>query len=355
MNKIDLPETCVANNCSIIGYDDARWLSFISTHPEATIFHHPAWMDVMNSCYGYEPFIIAVCDNNGEIKAGIPIMNVNLALRPSRWISLPFTDYCNPLYFDDISLGYLTDCIAMCYQERMVRQIELRYAFPCDINTHTLSNFFLHTIPLDSDVDKVTKRFNRVHRQNIRAAEQKGVTIERGNQLEHLLQFYNIQLETRRRHGVPAQPKRFFYLLADKICSQDLGFVLLAYKDNKCLGGLVLLCWGGSLMAKYAASYEDSLNLRPNNLLFNAAIDWGCRNGFRIFDMGRSTTEQSGLCRYKRGWGAEEKPLSYTIFSTASASPRTHRMSEDIANTIFKHSPTLVCRLVGELFYKYMA
>jgi CelD/BcsL family acetyltransferase involved in cellulose biosynthesis len=334
--------------------DDERWLSFISTHPDANVFHHPAWMDIIATCYNYQPFVITVCNAEGEIQAGVPMMDASTILRRRHWISLPFTDYCNPLYLNKVSLERLSAGIASFYREGIARSIELRWDFPQQPNMYTYSDFVLQTVPLEPDVDTVIKRFDRVHRQNARAAEEKGVRIIQGTEQEHMHLFYDMQLKTRLRHGAPVQPQRFFDMFAEKIFKPGLGFVLLAYKDDKCLAGLVLCHWKDSLVAKYAASRKDTLNLRPNNLLFLNAIKWGCENGFRVFDMGRSAIEHTGLKRYKRGWGAGEMPLNYTVFSSAPPKRAARRFAEKIAHSIIEHSPAFVCRILGNNFYRYI-
>jgi CelD/BcsL family acetyltransferase involved in cellulose biosynthesis len=349
-----LPGKQVAEDCVIMRPDDDRWMAFITAHPESNIFHHPAWMDVITTCYGYQAFVIAVCDAGGEIRAGLPMMDASTVLRRRHWVSLPFTDYCTPLYRDTTSLERLTSGIASFYREGTAKSIELRWDFPRQPHMHTYSDFVLQTVPLEADVENVIKRFDRVHRQNARAAEERGVRIVRGEGQEHLRLFYDMQLKTRLRHGAPAQPQRFFDLLADKICQHGLGFVLLAYKDDKCLAGLVLLRWKYSLIAKYAASREDSLHLRPNNLLFFNAIKWGCSNDIKVFDMGRSANEHTGLRRYKRGWGTQETPLNYAVFSAAPPRRQARHFVEKVAHTVIEHSPVFVCRILGSRFYRYI-
>jgi CelD/BcsL family acetyltransferase involved in cellulose biosynthesis len=355
IDKTDITEALVDDDCTILRPDDDRWLDFITAHPDTTIFHHPAWMHVISRTYGYHAFVIAVCNAEGEILAGLPMMDVSTTLRRHHWVSLPFTDYCNPLSRDAGSLERLTTCLTSFYYKGTAPRIELRWAFPCQQEMQTCSNYVLDTIALSTDADQVAWRFDRVHRQNTRAAVEKNVRIERGDQCEHLRLFYQLQLETRRRHGLPTQPQRFFDLLADRLFQQGLGFVLLAYKGDECLAGLVLLRWKQSLIAKYAASKKCTLSLRPNNLLFWDAIKWGCNNGYKVFDIGRSHIENEGLRRYKRGWGAREFPLSYSVLPTAPARPRVSRVVEKIAQTIIRRSPVWVCRLSGELFYQHLA
>ena len=33
---------------------DPRWVDFVQTHPQALIFHRPAWAEMIASSYGYE-------------------------------------------------------------------------------------------------------------------------------------------------------------------------------------------------------------------------------------------------------------------------------------------------------------
>ncbi len=351
---IYIPGTKINEDCVLLSPDDANWMEFVATHPDASIFHHPAWIELIADFYHFHPFVIAVLGSKGEINAGLPMMDASTAFRRNRYISLPFSDYCNPLYRYPESIERLTDCIVSLYRQGICSNIELRWNFPSHEEIRRCSNFVRHTVPMTPDMDQMTKRFNRVHRQNIRAAEQKGVRIVQSNEKEDLYLFYQMQLETRRRHGVPVQPQRFFEMLADKIFKERLGFVLLAYRDSECLAGMVILGWNTLLLAKYAASKEDTLNLRPNNLLFWNAIQWGCANGYKLFDMGRSDIKNEGLRRYKRGWGAEETPLDYSILSTTPDRQRGSHIVKAMAQRMIQHCPLWVCQLAGELFYRHL-
>ena len=196
------------------------------------------------------------------------------------------------------------------------------------------------------------KKLKRTHKQNISTAENRGVSVKSGNQLEHIHQYYQLQLETRRRHGVPAQPWAYFKEVALTLFSQGLGFVLLAFYEDNCIAGIVFLHWHNTVIAKYAASKEDSLQLRPNNLLFWKGIEWACEHGYTIFDFGRTEASNSGLRRYKRGWGAIEEPLSYSYFSD-KAVPDLSGKSQQLTQSLIRKSPLWLCRVSGELLYRH--
>lgn len=340
------------NQPVLIEPSDPRWMDFVCSRSEANIFHHPAWTQVMHDCYGYAGSILVILDEHGQIRAGMPFMEVNSVLTGNRWVSLPFSDYCCPLYEDQAALDDLTCQLVGIFQSRNLKKIEIRWKLPERSEIQQVSEFVLHTIPLDLDPAQVSKRFKRTHLQNIHTAEERGVKIEFGDQLKHLEVFYDLQLETRKRHGVPAQPRKYFEVLWRRIMKSGMGFVLLAKKDDEYIAGMVYLAWNRTLIAKYAASREDRFNLRPNNLLFWEGIRWGCQNGFAVFDMGRTEVENTGLRTFKNRWGAREEPLCYSILAAKQVRPSSGKL-DHILHSVIHHSPLWVCRLSGELLYRH--
>ena len=49
-----------------INIDNPKWLNFIENHKNATIFHHPAWLSVLNKQYNFPVF--AVCSQDEKKK-----------------------------------------------------------------------------------------------------------------------------------------------------------------------------------------------------------------------------------------------------------------------------------------------
>ena len=134
----------------LIDPSDPRWMDFINSSSEANIFHHPAWMELMSECYGYSPVILVVPDENGEIRAGLPFMKVNSLLTGQRWVSLPFSDYCNPLYRDDSALAALTQQLVLIHQENRLEKLEVRWELPECADIQKVSEFVLHTIKFNT-------------------------------------------------------------------------------------------------------------------------------------------------------------------------------------------------------------
>lgn len=339
--------------CDRLVPGDERWLAFVSVMPTATVFHHPAWLELLAATYGFRCFVLVTYDDTGAIAAGLPMAEIRSLFTGRRWVSLPYSDYCNPLYRDAQALECLTDGLVQLSEARSVPQIRLRWTFPDRPAITSYSHHVLHQLPLEPDKKLQARRMDGMHRQNIRMARKNGLCIERGTSLDFVQQFYQLQLETRQRKGLPAQPWRFFRLLKDHVLDRDLGFVLLALKDDVCVAGAICLHWQRSLMCKYAASHENTLALRPNNLLFWTAITWGCDNGYQVFDMGRSGLDNQGLRDFKSRWGAEETPLGYSAIAGRVKEQHGDGRLMQAMGTVIRRSPLWVTQTMGELLYRH--
>ncbi len=331
---------------------DERWLAFVEQSGKANIFHHPAWSGLLADCYNYAPFVVISLDADSDISAGLPMAQVNSLLTGQRLVSLPFTDHCSPIYRDDHALDELTNKLILLYGKKGVSAMEIRAKLPVQPSIQRYSDHVLHTMDLDSDVDSVFSRLHSMHKRNIKKATKEGVQVMSGTTTVDIEAFYKIHLQTRRRQGVPIQPRKFFDLLLENIIEKGLGFIMLAYADDECVAGGIFLHWQGTLTYKYGASADVGRNLRANNLLMWTAIRWGCENGYRVFDMGKTDLENSGLREFKSRWGASEESLVYSLLSERQ--PReTESKLQVFMQSIIRNSPTWVCRVTGELLYRH--
>jgi len=333
-----------------INSSDPRWLPFIKSDHKANIFHHPAWTNLITECYGYRPFVVAVGDSQSKIVAGIPMMEVKSWLTGHRLVSLPFTDHCIPLYSSDEARDYLAEVLANYYADRTISRLEVRWDFPIGESVRHDSPHVLHTLPLNLDSSLVFGRFHQMHQRNIKIAQKRGITIEKGTDLRHLRIFYELHCQTRRRQGTPVQSWTFFELLGKRLLAEGLGFVLLAYLEHDCIAGAVFLHWNRTLTYKYGASTVSGLKLRPNNLIFWQAIQWGCANGYTTLDMGRTDNSNEGLRAFKSGWGADEMPLVYSMLSVSPPGAKLNKL-EPIMKAVIQNSPIWVSKLVGKALY----
>jgi CelD/BcsL family acetyltransferase involved in cellulose biosynthesis len=324
-----------------------EWMAFISAHPHADIFHHPAWMRVLRATYGFRFF--AVCLNDGTgIRAGMPFADVRSCLTGNRWVSLPFSDHCRPLLpADDPSaaealMGYL-------HRSRGVATptIAIHWGVETGPQGFRRDDFVSHTLRLDRDEASILK--SNHHRRAVLYAQRNSVTVRECTTWTEYETFYRLQVRTRRRHGVPVQPKALYRGLWDLVVTAGLGFVLVAYKDGIPLAGALFMSFNSSLCYKYGASDARYRSLQGGSAVMWTAIQKAIAAGIRSFDFGRSERTDEGLCRFKRHWGATERPLPYTIMTKTAARFGASKLSPVVARLI-QRSPEFVCTLTGQLY-----
>jgi hypothetical protein len=334
---------------------DARWAAFTVTHSEATVFHHPAWSELLKSCYGYQPMLLAIPGADGQLVAALPLMRIDSWLTGRRVESLPFSDFCPPLTLVDAVLGDLIEGLQSWRRQNKLSEIQIRWPLPEQKGVYPVESVARHITRLVSDSEQVFRGFAKTQvQQRIRKAERDGIRIRMSDNWEDLRLFYGLHLETRRRLGTPIQPLHFFRSLWERLISQGLGFVLLAHKDSQLVAGAVFLHCNRTLTYKYSASDPAYWKLRPNNLLLWHAIRWGCEHGYHVFDWGRTDLDNAGLREFKLGWGSEEQIIHYSILADQPTKHPSARMVRRLLPSLIRHSPTWVCRALGELFYKHI-
>jgi lipid II:glycine glycyltransferase (peptidoglycan interpeptide bridge formation enzyme) len=212
----------------------------------------------------------------------------------------------------------------------------------------------VHTLDLSSDADAVAAEFSKSARRNIRLAERRGVVVRRARDERELTEvFFGLHLATRHRLGVPVQPKRFFDRLWTELNRSNLGFVLVAEQEGRPVASAVFLQAAGTVVYKYSASDVASLSSKPNDLLIATAIRQACESGCVRFDFGRSDIVTEGLRAFKRGFGAEESALTYSVVGEPAAAGG--RDESGIMQRVLQRSPAWATRLAGEMLYRYAA
>jgi lipid II:glycine glycyltransferase (peptidoglycan interpeptide bridge formation enzyme) len=212
-----------------------------------------------------------------------------------------------------------------------------------------------HLLPLDGASHDLSQLKSSVAR-HVRASMRAGVRVRVSRSWEDMQTFYRLHAQTRRRLGVPVQPKRFLKAVWQHVVDPGMGFLAMAEDGGgEPIASALFLAHGQALIYKFGASDASRWELKPNHLLFWTAIGWGRENGFRVLDFGKSDIASDGLRRFKSGWGAMEVPLEYMTSGQAGAGLADSERLAGALKAVISHSPVLVCRAIGELLYRYAA
>lgn len=131
----------------------------------------------------------------------------------------------------------------------------------------------------------------------------------------------------------------------------------MVYRNDVAVAGSVTLGFKGVLSNPWASSLRRYSELAPNMLLYWSMLEYGCENGYRTFDFGRSTVGE-GTYRFKEQWGARPEPLYWYRFTRADGKARTvTRESGGVSRAveIWKRLPLPVTRVLGPYIRRHIS
>jgi CelD/BcsL family acetyltransferase involved in cellulose biosynthesis len=340
--------------------DDPRWDEYLKRSSGASLFHCAAWLEALRRTYGYEPVVYTTASPNERLENGIVCCRVQSRLTGRRLVSLPFSDHCQPLAEDPEDLPALLNAIEGELCAKGWRYSEMRPLTPIGPNGsgwHTAAVYLHHQIDLQPDLAKL---FSNLHRNSvqrkIRRAERERLTYLEGATGSLLDSFYRLMVKTRRRHGLPPQPRKWFQSLMD--CFGDALQIRIALKDAKPIAGMLTIRYKDTLVYKYGGSDLSYNKLGGMHLLYWNSIRDAKRWGLHFFDLGRTDAQQLGLVTFKKRWGAVESAISYSRYTNSG--DRAHSFESVVPNWktqtakfVFAHSPNRLLSILGNLLYRH--
>ena len=331
-----------------------RWDAMTATHPHVTFFHSSRWARVLQASYGHEAYYLGEMD--GEQPIGLlPILEVNSPWSGRRGVSLPFSDECGLLCFNGSECRGVIQSALELGGRRGWKYFELRGDVPGDPPPTRWMSYVGHEVNLTVGVDKLWSGFEGSVRRAIRKAENAGLVTRVLHTLEATRIFYALHCRTRRKHGVPPQPFSFFVNLCEHLLQKGSGFIVTAEHQGRAIAAGVFVHHGRMGLYKFGASEQASLQLRANNLIMWEAMKWYAGRGYETLSMGRTFPGNEGLRRFKRGFGAHEKPINYFRYDLRRRAFVAGRNEENgPVNKLFRLTPLPVLRMIGEGLYPHL-
>jgi CelD/BcsL family acetyltransferase involved in cellulose biosynthesis len=339
---------------------DHRWEQFLQTHPGASVFHTPAWLNALRGTYGYEPTVFSTAAPTNAIRSGLAFCRVQSWLTGSRLVSLPFADHCQPLFNTSEDGRSLAAFLPRLVELEHCDYVEVRLLTPEALgpaqNGLARSAAFLHhALDLRPPLPAL---FDRLHKscfqRRIRRAEKEGLTYAEGTSDSLLRQFYSLLVLTRRRHGVPPQPLTWFRNLRD--CFGDAIKIGVASKNSRPIASMLTLQYKTTVVYKYGCSDAAFHRFGAMPFLFWQTIQRAKAEGSAEFDLGRSDVDDWGLIAFKNHLGAAATPLTYYRYPAISAASAVlsgflqHRK----VPAVFAHLPSVLLKAAGNLLYRHI-
>ncbi len=333
---------------------EAGWDARLLSMPGSTFFHSAAWAAVLRDTYGFVPQYLTVVQD-GVVQALLPLFEARSWLAGTRGVSLPFTDECGPIGSTPGHAALLVESALKEGARRRWRFAEFRGSDGFADSGRESQSFLGHRLRLNVPEGELWKGFADPVRRAIKKAERGGLVVEHHRTLEAMRVFYSLHGRTRRRHGLPPQPFRFFQNIHRHVLERDLGFVSVARQGGRPVAAAIFLHMGGKAIYKFGASDERLQHLRGNNSVMWGAIQHLVQRGCEELVFGRTSPGEEGLRRFKLGWGTEEYHIGYRRYDFASQCFVAARdQSSGWHTRVFGVLPVPVLRFLGERLYPHL-
>jgi FemAB-related protein (PEP-CTERM system-associated) len=325
------------------------WDRFVEQHPAATVAHLSAWGRIVAGAYGHASVYLSI-EDDGETLGILPLVLVGSRIFGRRLVSMPFLDYGGALASEEAPPAEveqaLIDAALGVARERRVHSLGLRQFYPLALPYPAATDRVTMLLTL-TNKDAVWKALPSERRNRIRKGEKNGLVASWCGP-EVLDDFYHVYAVNMRDLGSPVHSRTFFELMLEELPG-TARVLLVRDRNARTVGAAICLFFRDTIMVPWVSSLREAFALCPNFVLYWEVIRFGCENGYRILDLGRSF-KNAGTHEFKRQWGAVDHTLPWLFIDTApGASPSVDRDASRYAPMIavWKHLPVGLTNVVG--------
>ncbi|HYN89032.1 MAG TPA: GNAT family N-acetyltransferase [Ardenticatenaceae bacterium] len=335
---------------------DPLWRRLVERE-ESSVFNSPAWLRVLADTYDLDLQARVTLDPIGEPEAGLAYCQV-ADIIGERIVSLPFSDYCDPLVQSAEQWNALVDPLFARESPILIRP--LHNSQPrADARLTLAKQAKWHGLDLRPGLDALWHGLDSTARRAIEKARREGVVTRVAQDKAELRAFFDMHFRLRKyKYRLLAQPYRFFENIWRHFIEPGHGLLLLAVHQDEIIGGIMFLQWKDRLYYKFNASSPSGLSVRPNDLMIWEGIRHANAQGCTALDFGLSDWDQDGLVRYKRKFATEEKTISFLRWLPPGGPTRQEQEIRALLGQLtelftLNTVPDSVSDRAGELLYQY--
>ena len=328
----------------------------MARHPRASAFHQRGWLRALSETYGYKPVFLTANSTGETLDGGVLLCRVSSWITGERFVSLPFTDHCEPLLGDPEEYRQFADWLREACREQGWKYVELRSLFPGwgeSKGWHATQPYWFHELDITPRLQDV---FHGLHRDCIQRrilhAERARLSYEVGRSQQLADDFYDLMLITRRRHHVLPQPRAWFRSLVRHM--GDSLQIRIARKGGIPIGAILAMRHRSCIIYKYGCSDARFHNLGTMPFLFWRLIEESKEQDIQSVDFGRSDLESTGLITFKDRFGARKTLLTYRRCQNGERSAESNKWDFQAIGKFFSVLPDGVSSTAGAIIYRHI-
>jgi hypothetical protein len=337
---------------------DPRWQLLVDKHPNASVFHTTGWLEAVHRTYGYNPVVFTTSSPADELTNGLLFCPVRSWLTGARMVSLPFSDFCEPLC-DSGEFDVLVRHLQSALDHQDWKYLEIRPVDGCFSREAEAAGFrikdeFLHhRVGLQSSLADLWRSFHKDSVQRrVRRAERASLVEQVGRSEKLLKDFYGLCVLTRQRQSLPPQPYEWFRNLVQ--CVGESLDIRTAYKNEVPVASILTLRFRDTVYYKYGCSNARFNNLGATPFLFWRAICDAKARGATEFDLGRTEMDNAGLIAFKSKWAREPQALTYWKYPGSPTDSARPEWKLKLLKGVFALMPNRLLIATGRLLYPHI-
>jgi CelD/BcsL family acetyltransferase involved in cellulose biosynthesis len=343
---------------------DGRWEQFVTAHPQALVYHLPAWLRVLRRAFSYPDTILAVEGEDGRLRGVLPLLHKRGVHRGRVLSSLPHTPVAGPIALDsDAAALLMRAAVAQAQQASSRLQLKLDgepVGMAADLRCVPWRWAYVRDLPSDPEALRFGSARNHARiKWAAGKAARAGVRLRDADSEADLRGWYGLYLDTMRERVVPPLPYRFFRAMWHELHPPGYLRLVLAERQahgaGRLLAGSVFLGFGETLFYAFNGRRRSGLALRPNDAIHWHVMRQACAAGFRRYDFGEVADENEGLAEFKAKWGTTPRQL-YRLYYPAphDIDAGSGRRIPGPVQTVWRRLPLRATEVLGHALYRWL-
>ena len=288
--------------------DHQSWDDYVMCSGNASFFHLIGWKNIVETSFKHKPYYL-MAKRGEKIEGILPLFQVKSLLFGNFLVSVPFGVY-GGICADNLEVeSLLLEEGKQLARKLGVDYLELRNLNHSKLNLLTEELYVTFRREIFEDLDKNLEAIPRKQRRMIRVGIKNGLHSKMGG--DYLKDFFDVYAHSVRNLGTPVFPYSFFKNIMDVFgnCCK----ILSVWHNDKMVAGVMTFFFKDVVMPFYGGALKDSYKYAVNDFMYWELMKYGCENGYKIFDFGRSK-KGTGSYDFKRHWGMNPEDLNYQYY-----------------------------------------
>jgi len=334
--------------------EPAEWDAYVRAHANGSPFHLMAWQRVIQDTFGHQPRHLVARTSSGRVSGVLPLFLVRSRIFGRLLVSTPQAAYGGVLADTESASQAIFQRAAEIAKDLEVQFLELR-SFQNSTPGNSLLKkdiYVTFRTQLQPDPEANMLAIPRKTRAEVR----EGIRNEFEFRVDAIgpTEFFDVYSRSVRQLGTPVFPKQLF-VNGLRHFGRDCR-IFSVHRNGQLASAVWTLFYKDEVVPYFGGSIREYNRLAVNNFMYWMLMKYGCEQGYKVFDFGRSK-KGTGSFDFKKRWGMtmSELPYEYLLVrqqSMPDTSPLNPKFSKAIE--IWRRLPLKVTQFVGPLVSKHL-